>query len=69
MSLKRYVTARSITDNIHIFIDAQTPKNAFNTAHELHKLGEHRYTQIRLRSTKPSLKSYRWINLILNNGA
>lgn len=69
MSLKRFVTMRSVTDNNHYFIECKDPKDAFNTAHELHKLGEHRYIQVRLRSSKPSLKAYRWISLVLRNGA
>ena len=69
MALKKYVTARSVTDNLHIFIETKTPKDAFNTAGKLHQLGEHHYTQIRLRSSKPSLQTYRWISLILRNGA
>ena len=66
MTKKTIVTARSVMDNTHIFIKCNDPKSAFNTAHELHKLGEHRYIQIRLRSSKPSLKSYRWVSLLLN---
>ena len=61
MDKKRFVTARSVTDNTHILIDAQNPLGCFKVAQELHKLGEHKYTQIRLRSTKPSLKQYKLI--------
>lgn len=68
MSLKRFVTMRSVTDNNQYFIECNSPKDAFNTAGQLHNLGSHRYIQIRLRSSKPDLRVYRWISLILNNG-
>ena len=65
---KRYVTARRLNDNSHILIDANDPIGCFKVAQELHKLGEHRYIQVRLRSTKPSLNLYKLLNLsdILN---
>lgn len=64
MTFKKYVTARSVTDNTHIFIQCPNTLEAFRTAQRLHNLGEHQYFQIRLRSSKPSLRSYRWIDLV-----
>lgn len=66
---KRYVTSWSIQDKCHIVIDANDPKGCFREAQKLHRLGEHRYIQVRLRSTKPSLKQYRWVNLVKWIGA
>lgn len=62
--LKTIVTARSVMDNTHIFIKCESPKDAFNTAHELHKLGEHQYRQIRLRSSMPNKKLYKLVQWI-----
>lgn len=63
MSLKRFVTMRSVTDNHQYFIECNSPKDAFNVAGEIHRLGEHRYQQIRLRSSPASKKLYKWIKL------
>lgn len=63
MAKKVIVTARSVIDDQHIFIKCETTLEAFKTAQKLHNLGEQRYYQIRLRSSKPSLKSYRWVSL------
>lgn len=65
MSLKTIVTAEDLDNKVHIFIQCNSPKDAFNMAGQLHNLGEHRYSQIRLRSSKPDLRVYRWISLLL----
>jgi len=64
MSQKTIVTARSVTDNCHIFIKCNDTREALRTAGKLHIIGENHYRQIRLRSSKPSLRSYRWIELV-----
>lgn len=69
MTLKTIVTARSVIDNNHIFIVHENTLEAFRTAQKLHQLGEHRYKQIHMRATKPSLKAYRWVNLVRWIGA
>lgn len=69
MAKKTIVTARSVMDNTHIFIKCDSVLDAFRTAQKLHSLGEHRYYQIRLRASKPSLRSYRWVSLFMVNGA
>lgn len=71
MAKRTIVTARSVIDDQHIFIKCENTLEAFRTAQKLHKLGENRYYQIRLRATAPSLKSYRWISLLptILNGA
>ena len=64
--VKNIVTARVSTDE-QIFIQCADLKEAFNTAGKLHQLElkEHTYTQIRLRSSKPSMnQGYRWVNLV-----
>jgi predicted RNA-binding protein len=67
-SLRRnIVTARDIVNDEQIFIKCDTVQEALNIAGKLHKieLKEHTYSQIRLRSTHPSLKQgYRWVNLV-----
>ena len=70
MSQKTIVTARSVTDNCHIFIKCNDTREALRTAGKLHILGEHSYRQIRLRSTPCSMKQgYRWIDLVKWIGA
>ena len=68
MERKRYVTARIVSNNSHIIIDAENPLGCFKVAQELHKLGESKIIQVRLRSTPASKKSYKWLKLedILN---
>lgn len=63
MAKKTIVTARSVIDNNHIFITCDNTLEAFRTMQKLHQLGEHRYRQIHMRATKPSLKAYRWVSL------
>ena len=62
---KKIVTARDMQTNEHIFIECQDFKEAWNISGKLHtlELKEYRYSQVRLRSSRPSLKSYRWISL------
>lgn len=71
MSLKTVVTARNIITNEQIFIQCKDFNDAFNTMGKLHNitLKENTYVQIRLRSTRPSLKQYRWISLVKWIGA
>ena len=69
MSQKTIVTARDIINNEHVFIQCSDFKQAWNTAGKLHILGENHYTQVRLRASKPSLRSYRWIELVKWIGA
>jgi hypothetical protein len=58
MSNRNIVTARSVTDNTHIFIKCDNTLDALRTAQKLHRLGEHQYRQIRLRSTPCNKKLY-----------
>lgn len=62
---KKIVTARDNTNDTHVFIECQDFKDAWDTMGKLHilELKERTYSQVRLRSSRPSLKSYRWINL------
>lgn len=68
---KCIVTARSVQDDQHIFIQCSDVMDAFRTAQKLHRLGEKRYIQVRLRATKPSLRHYRWVDILpfVVNGA
>lgn len=61
--MKRFVTARSSTDNTQIFIECQNPIEALNIAGKLHQieLKSHTYYQVRLRSSVPSRKQYKEI--------
>lgn len=60
---KRYVTARIVSNNSHIIIDAENPMGCFRVAQQLHK-HEDQFVQIRLRATKPSLKTYTLVEKI-----
>jgi len=65
--VKTIVTARVSTDNQQIFIQCKDFKEAWNTAGKLHQieLKERTYSQIRLRSSRPSMnQGYRWVNLV-----
>ena len=66
---KTIVTARDIVNDEHVFIQCSDVKDALRTAGKLHIIGENHYVQVRLRSSKPSLKSYRWIELVKWIGA
>lgn len=62
---KHIVTAR--IDDQQYYINCKDFSEAFNVAGRLHniELKEHNYTQIRLRSSIPSIsKGYRWISLV-----
>jgi hypothetical protein len=73
MSLRTIVTARSITDNNQqIFIQCKDVYEALNIAGKLNQieLKDHSYSQVRLRSSRPSMKQgYRWISLVKWFGA
>ena len=58
MTNKTIVTMRSTSNEQHYFIVCDTPYNALKTAGQIHRLGSHRYVQVRLRSSIPSLKKY-----------
>jgi len=65
--VKNIVTARNTITNEQIYITCKDPKEAFNTAGILNtiELKEHTYRQVRLRSSRPSMKQgYRWISLV-----
>ena len=57
-SKKTIVTARSVMDKEHIFIRCSDTYTALKIAGEIHRLGEKRYYQVRLRSSIPSKKYY-----------
>ena len=63
MSQKSIVTARDVINNEHVFIQCSDFKQAWNTAGSLHILGEHKYRQIRLRSTPCSKKLYKQLHI------
>lgn len=68
---RNIVTARLVTDNTHIFIRCQDIKQAFQVQNKLLniELKEHKYCQIRLRST-PCPKWYKDLtSLFLSGGA
>ena len=64
--MKHFVTVRDLADNQQYFINCKTVTEALNLAGKLEnlELKEHKYTQIRLRATRPSLKKYHWISLV-----
>lgn len=70
--MKHIVTARNTITNEQIFIDCNTVNEALRTAGKLNQieLHEHTYKQVRLRSSRPSMKQgYRWISLVRWIGA
>jgi hypothetical protein len=65
--VKNIVTARSTITNEQIFIQCKDIHETLQTAGILHQieLKERTYSQIRLRSSRPSMnQGYRWVNLV-----
>lgn len=74
MNKKRFVTVLDINEKQHYIIDCKDTLTAFKAAQKFYRyneyrLGEHRYTQVRFRSTiAPRKLGYKWKSLgkILN---
>lgn len=70
MNKKRFVSVIDIDNKKHYVIDCKDTINAFRVAQHYHKIGEHKYSQIRFRSTLPPKKlNYIWLKIedILTN--
>ena len=69
---KRFVTVFNIDNKEHYIIDCLDTSLCFKVAQKYHKLGEHHYKQIRLRSSFPPKKlNYIWLKLediLINEG-
>ncbi len=70
MNKKRFVTVKDIENQEHYIIDCKDTLTAFKIQQHFYKIGEHKYSQIRFRSTiAPKKLGYKWLSLenILKN--
>jgi RIO-like serine/threonine protein kinase len=64
MTKKRYITVKDLDTDQTFIIDCNNPEGCFKVAQKFHRLGEHKYRQIRFRSTIPQkYLGYKWLDI------